>query len=306
MSKSENTHQLPASEAVKRQSIGQWKQMMTRYPLSSPWGLAFPALTTLSANGTIAWLVANGRMTPIELVVLVAIEAALLIGVAWAQSRFVPPQAREKNPMPMKERLGTLAFALVWLGGVYGIVLFGIVRSGDDLAQAAWSDPITFLGGSNLKWPLLITLIGAAVDSFQDWAHFRRHGGTFLSTPGLQGAARWMTLFFGGIPFMVPLVAVLVAIKTVIEKSTLWWLSRSTGTNREARLATLVIPLAVLAFFGSMAWLLRSEVSLWAVGYCSAKFVCELFIVCLPLIASTAHAEEVAASKQPRRKKRSP
>ena len=36
----------------------------------------------------------------------------------------------------------------------------------------------------------------------------------------------------------------------------------------------------------------------WAVCYASAKFVAELFLICIPLIASKAHAEEAEAMAQ--------
>ena len=105
-----------ATPEAKAKSIAEWRQLMQRYPLGSRGALWFQIATTLSANGLIAWFVATGRMTPLELVVLVAIEAVLLIGIAWLQSRTVPPAARGDKAMPLRERLGTLAFGLVWLG----------------------------------------------------------------------------------------------------------------------------------------------------------------------------------------------
>jgi hypothetical protein len=242
----------------------------------------------------IAWLIGSQRMTPLELVVLVALEAVLLILIAWLQSRLVPAAARETNPMRWRQRLGTLAFGMVWLGFVYGLMLLVMIPSGAEAARLL-HDPIAFVGGSNLKWPLLITLAGAVVDAPQDSAHFRRAGGTFLSTPGLHGAARLLTLFLGAIPFFVPLVAVLVAAKTVIENAAKWLGQRAPTGAGNARTITLLVSMLTLCFFASVAWLIRSEVSAWAIGYCCAKFVSELFVVCLPLIANTAHAQESQA-----------
>jgi hypothetical protein len=99
MSNGNKHSKLPASEAVKRQSLDEWKEILARYPLTSYRALAFNILTALSANALTAWLVITGRMTPFELVLLVALEAALLIGMALLQQRFVPPEAREKHVM---------------------------------------------------------------------------------------------------------------------------------------------------------------------------------------------------------------
>jgi hypothetical protein len=43
-----------------------------------------------------------------------------------------------------------------------------------------------------------------------------------------------------------------------------------------------------------MLWLLNTGVFGWAVGFCSAKVVSEVCIVCMPLIASKVRAEEAA------------
>ena len=51
--------------------------------------------------------------------------------------------------------------------------------------------------------------------------------------------------------------------------------------------------------FGVFGGLISAGVSGWAVGYCCTKFVAELFVVCIPLIAHQAHAEESAALAQP-------
>ncbi len=285
---------LPASESARRQSLAQWEALLRRYPLASPWSLAFQIFSTLGANGLIAWMVATGRMTPFELVVLVAIEGVLLVLIAWLHSLAIPREALEKNPASVAARLGTLAFALVWLSGAYGIVFFAFVPSGDEILRAA-KDPIAFLLGSNLKWPLLITVAVAIVDAIKDHLHFHDHGGQFLSTPGLQGVARWLTLLLGGIPFFVPAVAVMLGVKFFADRAGEWLKSRAKGGDASAFLAVLLLPAIAIPFFGTMTWLMSSGVSGWAVGYCAAKFVSELFVVCLPLIATKAHAEESAA-----------
>ena len=293
----EDTSQLPAGAALKRQKVDQWEQMLRRYPLASPWGLAFQIGSTLFGNGLVVWLVATGRMTPFELVLLVAIEALLLIGIAWLQSRFVPPEAIERTPMTWRDRLGTLAFLMVWLGGVYSMVLFVMVPSGAEILSAV-RDPLSFLAGSTLKWPLLITLVTAVVDALQDAAHFGRHGGTFLSTPGFQGAARLLTLILGGIPFAVPFFGIMIGLKLAIEKIHARLTRDEARPNRNALVVTVLVILVVALVWGGAAALdridaaLQSGVAWWALCYGAAKFVSELFIVSLPLIATKAKAED--------------
>ena len=288
-----------AAKAAKLQSLREWETVMQRYPLASPLGLGFQVLTTLGGNITIAWLVANGRMSPLELVMLVAIEAVLLVAIAMIHAKFVPKESIKEKPMPWQARLGTLAFGLFWLGCVYGLVLFAFVPSGDEVRRLM-DDPMAFVFGSNLKWPLLITLVGALVDVLQDHAHLARRGGQFISTPGLQGAARWMTLFLGGIPFFMPVVAV-IALLVAVGKRIGEWLKRrkGDGKDREAVVMAVMMPLLMVGFFGTFAGLVTSGVSGWAIGYTTAKFIAEIFIVALPFIAKSAHAEETAALNEP-------
>src|SRR5690606_8988100 len=101
----------PASDEARRKSIEEWRQLMARYPLHAPWDLATPAAGARVGNGLVAWFVATGGMSPLELVVLVLLEGLLLGTVAWCQLRFVPEHARPHNAAPLAQRVGTLAFA---------------------------------------------------------------------------------------------------------------------------------------------------------------------------------------------------
>ena len=306
----------PTTAPPPSRGLSDWEQLLHRYPLASPWGLALQIGGTLVGNGLVVWLVASGRMTPFELVLLVAIEALLLIGIAWLQKRSVPPEAVDPNPMGIKERLQTLAFLLVWLGGVYSFVFFGMVPSGAEML-AALRDPLAFLSASALKWPLLITLATAAVDALQDASHFRRHGGKFLSTPGFQGAARMLTLILGGIPFAVPFFATVIGLKLGVEKARAAWAGRDQRSSRHAFVTTVLALAALPAIWfvlqaaDYVTRALEDGVAWWALCYGAAKFVSELFIVCLPLIATKAKAEDEAksaakAAPMPKKKKRLP
>jgi hypothetical protein len=307
----DDASRLPAGAALKAQRLGEWEQLLRRYPLASPWGLALQVGATLLGNGLVVWLVASGRMTPFELVLLVAIECVLLIGIAWVQKRRAPPGAVDPNPMTRSDRLKTLAFLLFWLGGVYSFVLLGLVPSGTEM-RGLLRDPIGFLAASSLKWPLFITLLTAAIDALQDHAHFARHGGKFLSTPGFHGAARMLTLVLGGIPFVVPFFGTVIALKLGIERLHARLTRDSREGSRKALVTTLLGVGVVASLLGGLVLLDRVGASLqwrdgdwWALCYGAAKFVSELFIVCLPLIATKAHAEDSAVgSPSPRRARR--
>ena len=304
-----DTSHLPAGAASKAQRLNEWEHLLRRYPLASPWGLAFQIGGTLFGNCLVVWLLISGRMTPFELVLLVAIEALLLIGIAWLQRRSVPPEAVDASPMTRKDRLQTWGFLVVWLGGVYAFVFFGLVPSGAEML-ALLRDPVGFLSTSSLRWPLLITLITAAVDAVHDRAHFRCHGGKFLSTPGLQGAARGMTLILGGIPFVVPFFGSAIGIKLAVERMHAWLKCDVSSASRKVLVSILLGFAVVASILGAIVLLDRIDLALqrgvdwWALGYGAAKFVSELFIVCLPLIATRAHAEGTAAPEKPPRRSR--
>ena len=272
---------------------------LRRYPLASPWGLAFQIGATLCGNGLVVWLVLSGRMTPFELVLLVAIEALLLVAIAWLQKRMVPAAAIEPDPMTRRDRLQTLGLLLVWLAGVYAFTLFGIVPSGDEMLGLL-RDPVGFVSGSALTWPLLITLGMAAIDALQDHAHFRRHGGLFFSTPGLQASARMLTLILGGIPFAIPFFAGAIGLKLGVERVHAW-LTRGEDPGLRRALTALVLGGLVLVLILALPTLadridaaLEGDAGWWALGYGLAKFVSELFIVCLPLIAALPDAQASA------------
>ena len=293
--------QRPAASAhptagQRARSIGQWDSLLKRYPMPSPLGLGVQVLLTLAGNGLVVWLVANGLMTPFELVLLVALEALLLISLAWGQSRLVPPEAREPPTMTPRDRLNTMLFAALWLGGVYSICLLVMLRAWPE-ALAAVRDPIGFFSTSAIRWPLLLTALLALIDALQDWRFFRRHGGIFLSTPGFQGAARWLTLFLGGIPFATPFFT--VAIGAIKGGEALVRYVKVNTTRKVAVAVGAFLLVCIVLYSGLPSFIesaTRDGVSMWALGYCAAKVCAELFIVCLPLIASKARAEEIAAT----------
>ena len=96
-------------------------------------------------------------------------------------------------------------------------------------------------------------------------------GGYFLSTPGFNSAARWLTLFLGGIPFFVPLAFGVFTISTLIERLNKRRAGPSALRRGRAKLAPFIAPALAAGLLGVMGWLLEAGVSGWAVGYCSAK-----------------------------------
>jgi hypothetical protein len=285
---------------AKAASIAEWDALLARYPLASPWEMGRQLVSVVGGNAVVLYLLVSGRMRPFQLVALVAIEALLLTAIAWIQARMVPRSALMDPPRPLRARLGTLAFGAVWLGFVYAIILGAMLGAGGEVLEAA-RHPLATLRQDALLWPLTLTATFAVADAVRDWMHWRSVGGFFLSTPGFNSVARWLTLFLGGIPFFVPLAFGVFTLATLADR----WGKRKRGgavaANSAPRFAPLLAPALVVVVFGVMGWLLEAGVSGWAVGYCSAKLASESFLVFLPLIASKARAEEAAGagSRQP-------
>lgn len=268
--------------AARQTSIALWDAMLARYPLGSPLELGRQVAVVAIANLLVVRMVVGGRLQPWELVFLVGLEALLLSAITWVQSRTVPRSALMEQPRPLMERLGTLLFGLFWLVFVYALILGAFLHQSDALLEALRS-PWSTLQHSAIRWPLAVTVFGALIDAVADWRHWRSRGGYFLSTPGFNGVARWLTLFLGGIPFLVPMAAVLFAVVGLTER-----------LKKTPRLSSqiLAVPALCLAVFGTMIWMLRSGVLGWATGYCSAKLVADSFILFLPLIHPGAHRGE--------------
>jgi hypothetical protein len=285
----------PGSKRQKLASIAYWDALRRRYPVASYWELLRQGCGVLAANLLAARALVRGEMRPWELVVLVAFEAIAYTSVAWIQLLFVPPEARpeaeEKKPT-LAARLPALAFGLFWLLCVYGLVFGFLLR---DLAPflAALRDPLAYLGRSAIRWPLAVALAGLLLDALADRRFWRQHGGTFVSTPAFTAMARWLTLILGGIPFFVPFAAggwVVAQVAKGIEK-------RFTVAPGSAKLpaAILVMPVLGIGLLMLVGWLMQAGELGWTIGYCSAKFVSEMLILAMPLIAERASREEKAA-----------
>ncbi len=288
------------ARAAKKVSIAQWDAMLARYPVGAPLDRVSQGASVLGANAYVLHLLWSGRLQPVELVLLVFVEALLLAGIAHTQMLFVPRSAWMEKPQPLRAKLGVLLFAAIWLAGVYGIFLGALLGGGAQMLAAARS-PWTTLERSGLLWPLGIALFGAGIDAVRDWMHWRSRGGYFLSTPAFHAGARWLTLFLGGIPFVLPFFALAIGVVTLLKRVG-ERLASSAATPAGKRLRALLLglgPVGALAIFYGGGFLLReieetfvTKVELWALGYCAAKLASEAFITFLPWIASHARRDE--------------
>ncbi len=289
------------TKTQKLKSIAEWDALIRRYPLGSRGDLVRQLALTVLSNLVVARLLITGQMLPFHLVLLVALEALLLSSIAYAQHRFVPRTAIMESPekQSVGQRIFTLGFGLFWLAGVYGMVLSFLAPSGDAV-RTFLDDPLAGIVAARLHWPLAITAGSALFDAVRDHLHWREvqepHGGFFVSTPGFSAVARWLTLFLGGIPFLMPLAILAFGLSVLIKR-----LEKkvSLATPDNAKWAVLVVPLLGFAIFGTMGTLLRAGLAGWVIGYTVAKIASEIFIVCLPLIATKAKTEESAALGTP-------
>jgi hypothetical protein len=283
---------LSATGQRRLRSLAFWEALQTRYPLGSRWELVRPAASVVAANVVTARALFRGEMRPWELVVLVALEALAFSVIAWIQNFSVPPEARadhgEKKPTPL-QRLGTLTFGLFWLLFVYGLVFGGYLREIPEWGALA-RDPFAFLGRSAIRWPLAISIGGAILDAVADRQFWRHRGGTFVSTPGFTGVARWLTLIFGAIPFFVPFAAgagVIAAVAKLVEKRG--------GPRPKAHWALFLIPVLAILLFVAMGRLIQAGEVGWATGYVSAKLAMELLLLGVPLLARRGVDDDRAA-----------
>ena len=287
------------SKRRKLESIAFWDALRARYPVASRWELVRQGSGVLVANVLAARSLARGEMRPWELVVLVALEALAYSLVSWVQLRFVPEAARppaEESKVTLGSRLGTLAFGIFGLVAVYGLIFAFLLRELAPLV-AAVRDPLVYLGHSAIRWPLAVALGGVLVDAAADWRFWRQHGGTFVSTPGFTAMARWLTLILGGIPFFVPFAAGGWVVGQVAQRIERRFLAGP--AERQLPAAVLVVPVLAVGLFFLVGWLIRAGELGWTIGYCSAKFVSELAILAVPLLAAQASREERAALGSP-------
>ena len=162
-------------------------------------GSLFPRLlAVLLGNATVAYLVLIERARPFELVLFVALEAMLLSTIEIVQTRIaLGPSAQTSLGRIVVNRLGVGLLCAVILA--INLVVMSAMLHAEAAAVALARHPLTAILRARLEWPLAITLVAALFDTRRDARRFALAGGEFVSTPGLNAAARWLTLFFGAL-----------------------------------------------------------------------------------------------------------
>lgn len=279
-------------------SIAYWDALRRRYPVASYWELLRQGSGVLAANLLAARALVRGEMRPWELVLLVAFEAIAYTSVAWIQLWFVPPEARPETPQDgekkqsLAARLPAMAFGLFWLVCVYGLIFGFFLRDLQPFFTAV-RDPLDYLANSAIRWPLAVAVGGLLLDAIADRQFWLRHGGTFVSTPGFTAMARWLTLILGGIPFFVPFAAGGWGVAQVAKAVEQRYPGGPKGGKFPA--AILLLPVLGIGLMYLVGWLMQAGELGWTIGYISAKFVSEMLILGVPLIAERASREERAA-----------
>ncbi|HNZ95996.1 MAG TPA: hypothetical protein PKM64_02235 [Thermoanaerobaculia bacterium] len=286
-------------------AFGYWSALAARYPAGSRWELVRPATAVVVANFLAGKALLRGELQPVELVLLVALEAVLLSAISWIQYFSVPAAARPDAQQPRMsplERLRALLIGLLWLGIVYGVVFVYLLRQPPEWHTLA-PGPLGFFRTSAIRWPLAATAGGALLDAFADRAFWHRRGGTFVSTPGFTGLARWLTLVLGGVPFFVPMALGLGGVLALLQRGERRLRGRdgSAGTERapsiQLRIALLVlVPVGVAGVFRGLRWLTTAGPDGWMIGYLAAKLLAELALLGLPFLAR----QEAAAEREVR------
>ncbi len=266
--------------------------LLKRMPPDRGMAFGLSALGLLLGNGLALYFLVRGEMTPLELVVLVAVEALALSLIARIQWFLTPRAARPPEPEGQGNKLFTLLFGLGWLAVVYYLVFWMYLQSGDAVV-AAGEDPLALIAQPRILWPLAITVIFALMDAVQDQIHFRTHGGQFVGTPGFSGMARWLTLFLGAIPFVIPLLVLVMGLATAARLS----LGAGRRMPGRARVFSVVLGLnlgLIAALSLTVGGLFKLGVAGWAIGFISAKIASEALMLALPFILARMQAEAAA------------
>jgi hypothetical protein len=160
-----------------------------------------PALVSvLTANAVTVWLLASGRLTMFELLLLITLELIALTLITKASERWGRHARRKHRRRFPRGLVGVLVSTLAMAGLAAALWPFQLMQmwlfgaSMDDWQQVL--DPLRALAGSEVKWPLLITLAGALWDATRG----------DLQRNDQQAAGRLLTLVLGGFPFIAPLL----------------------------------------------------------------------------------------------------
>lgn len=285
-----------AKPAKKIVSTAEWDALIARHPLEGRWALPQRIVMTLVANGLLAYLLAKGQIQPLYLVLLVAIEAMMLNSVEIVQLLSVPrssqpPDEERISPVP---RFFVLALCMIALLFFNGMVILGMLDA-EDAVLAFVRHPWESLRQAQLGLLLAITLVTALIDGVRDARYFAVHGGYFISTPGWNARARWMTLCLGVLPHAIPILGTLWIVGKYFQGRAKRSLAVEGGELPPVpKLAIVALAALGAAAFFSVSWLVSAGLAGWTVAFCAAKFTSEMFVVSLPLFAAKRRAEVLA------------
>ena len=249
---------------------------LRRFPAQGVASVALNIAMVLAGNAIVFFLLHSGQLRAAHLIALVVVETVALIAISAFVQRLAPRHDWLEQPKPWREKGPLFAFALVWLGGAYGIALAMLHGYGDLFALAQVSTWID----TGLYLPLLYTVAFALVHAIGDWQHYRRDGGPFQSSVSQDAMGRYLTLLLGGIPFAMPFFAVVIGGVKGIEYVT--------RRARAAPLQSVLVGAAMIgiayAGFALVGLLISSQVTGWAIGFVFAKLIAEIMMACVPLV----------------------
>lgn len=274
-------------------TFNRWSVFAQRYPAGTRGDLIRQLAIAALEGAALVKLVSDGKATPLALVLLVALEGALLGTLAGAQSLFVRPEQR-MDRLRMSERLGALAVGAMWIAATYGISFWFIVHA-EDSVLAFIADPLGTISAAHLALPLAMTMVGATLDAYRDHRHLAQSPEKFVSTPGNNAGARWYTLMFGGIPGFAPVVALFAATLAYFKrKAQRDELAVAKGAVAETPKAwkNLVLFLALgAAALGILHFALSGRTG-WSASFVATKVLFEGLLIALPWIAVAAKTKE--------------
>lgn len=250
-------------------------------------------LETFVSNLFIAYLVITGRIQPLSLIALVAIEALLLVAVQAMQMRFIPASAVPREFRgSIAAQFGGLLFALAVLVLANGLIISVATNASGPVLSILWH-PLDAVRHSQLGWPLAVTLALALLNARDDARWHAAHGGDFVSTPGLGAQARILTVILGAIPHVLPFAALLWVGRKYLERERC---RRDEGAAQRPAWFTPVV-VCSLGILGVVALaatgrLISSGLAGWTIAFCVAKFLSEVFIAS----ASTMNSDNMPTS----------
>lgn len=250
-------------------------------------------LETFVSNLFIGYLVITGRIQPLSLIALVAIEALLLVAVQAMQMRFIPASAVPREFRgPIAAPFGGLLFLLVVVVLANWLIISVATNASGPVLSILWH-PLDAVRHSQLGWPLAVTLALALLNARDDARWHAAHGGDFVSTSGLGAQARILTVILGTIPHVLPFAALLWVGRKHFERERR---RRDEGAaQRPAWLTPAVVcglgasGVVALAATGR---LISSGLAGWTIAFCMAKFLSEVFIAS----ASTMSPDSIRGS----------